>query len=1006
MDKKAEKMLTDAGPFPKESFREKLARQYGIDAVALSGPCEGQNLVDCIVNQLEKRWDRIESRFAGNQDKALKLAIKMAESYMLKDDTEKCIKDLQSLGYKEAAAQGIASYMKAYAMAPAADLEIKKAMGEIYAEEPMDAAPAPADMPPADDGMGGDMGGLPNEGMPADDMGIPADDGMGGEMPPMGDEGGIPAAPEAEGVAPAADAGMGGDTVTIELPTELAEQLSQALEGQIGDMGGMDLDNEMGEPGLEVVVDDGMGGEGMEEEIPGGDLHGEEPMGGPDEVVPGEPAEGIDDHAVEGVEEESAMGAGQPAGAMQMAGEGHNPATCKACGQSMASEGNHGQESSVIQELAKAVHGLESGEKKEQAGEESEGEHEKHEHENLNKIDKEVGDWKKDEGMDGKEEKSKEASSLSSAEKAENKEFGEKVYTAAQAKSLKLAALNMRQGHIRAVGTTKMAYENNYEKKTPKDYNSAIKDSGGEGDIARLNNPMRMNNTDQLLHMDEYKKELGNAKEKNPEAPKPLEDNNVKPEGFTAGGNKFQDGSTMGHEMKFDPHHVEESEWTGGDKSLMGKDESFPKDKPNVPAGSAAIGGEQWEGGNISTKGTVIASCSATITPNGIVVEAADKSFLAPGQIKEAMLPKIKEGLAKITFDGDARKYAEAAVLVIKQASEGESSSGIVDGVTKCDTSKLEGEKFTNDADKKPAEGGAMTGSGKGEDQHKSKDIPTTNTSKLEKEKFTNDAEKKADDDTTTAAAAKETKTAMDSPREKDGPKDYNKAVSNSGDKDVEKPKALEDGNVKPEGFTAGDSKFQDGKTMGHEPKFEAHKVEEKEYTGGDSSLQGKDESFPKDGPKVPAGKGQMGHEPWEGGDLSTKGTTIADNSSKREVSADEVKSKLNDAKVREERLKAASVYCAEMLANGDIRADEYVKTFEKIAEMPVPAIQALIAQAKQMRDRMTKNAETLKSSEGKVGMSVAYVHTANKNEMSLKDRLVAEFKLTKALDNIDEMKK
>ena len=63
--KKAEMALTDADKFPIESCREKLARRYGLDAVALSGPCEGKPLSECVCDQLTSRWDRIDQRFSG-----------------------------------------------------------------------------------------------------------------------------------------------------------------------------------------------------------------------------------------------------------------------------------------------------------------------------------------------------------------------------------------------------------------------------------------------------------------------------------------------------------------------------------------------------------------------------------------------------------------------------------------------------------------------------------------------------------------------------------------------------------------------------------------------------------------------------------------------------------------------------------------------------------------------------------------------------------------------------
>lgn len=969
--KKAEKAFTDSGEFPRESMREKLSRTYGIDAVAMSGPCEGQNLVSCIVNQLEKRWDRIKERFAGDHNKTYKLATNLAESYMRKDDTEKCINDIKALGYSPAAAEGIAEYMKAYAMPAANTIEIEKTMNKVAQYggggmvQPQSSAGGMGNGGmggvggSAGGGMGGGMGGTSladDTGTPPmDDIGggaedaMPPMDGMGGEPPmleepmpgdmggdvemigepavdmPMDDMGGMDG-----GVAPATN----GDTVTVEIPKELVQQLSEAIISQApGAMGG-GMDEGMGE------MDMDMPGEGGIEEIVD-----EAPAFGEGEVAPGEPAEGEGEHEVHGEPGEEG---------------GEHEARCKACGQSMTSHEHH-------EEPAHKEH------KEHGAPEHSEHHEEKSEHHEE------------------------------SAPEAENKEFGEKVYEKEAAME---AAMTMRRGNIRAVGTkraaksdvVKTAYENNYDKKNPKDYNNPVKGKGEGGEIRKLNNPTQLNSTDQFLHMEG--KELGDAKSKNPEEPKPLSDGNVETEGFSANDKKYQDHSTMGREETFDPHVVEKSEWTGGEKSIMGEFESFPTDKPEVPAGSSPIGNEIWDGGNIATKGTVI----ATITPKGVLVEADGKKYLAPCAIKPEMVQSIQDGLSKITFSGDGKKFAEAAYKMLKGAEK----SGYVDNVTKCDTGKLEGEKFTNDAKKEPAEGGAMTGKGKGQD-YQSKDIVKTDTSKLEGSKFTNDAEKKADDDVKEAAASKAVKTAGED-MEKKTPTDYNKAVTHEGDKDVGKPKPVDE-QIESEGFMAGGDKVQDKGTLGHEKKFEAHEVTESEYSGGNSSLQGKDESIPKDSPKVPAGGGQMGHETWEGGNVETKGTTIAtaDQPQKR-LASDDLQQKVNDSTVREARLKAASFHVADLLANNDISREDFASELEKISAMTVPAIQNLIATTKMMRNRLAANAEAqgkivTASAEGRVpGLGMPVVVASSKNEMSLKERLVKELKLTKTLDAIDQM--
>lgn len=827
--KSAEKALTDADKFPIESFRERLSRRFGIDAVALSGPCEGQSLVECIVRQLEKRWDRIKDRFAGDNNKAFKLATKLAESYQMKDDTKDCISDLEQIGYQKTAANGIASYLKAYAMDPAADMEMDKAMDTVMDE-------------------------------PADNMMEPAADA---------------------GVAPAAD-----KMVTIDLPMEVAEQLKNQIETNMP----KDEAPMMEEP-MEIEVID---------LTPGGELHGDvEDVS--NEIVPGEPAGEMDDHKV----------------------EGEHSATCEACGATMASAGHRDEEKKSLEGLKEDIKDLEHHEEKEKKGEESESEHEDKEKDIADKMHDKMKPFEKKDD----------------AEKKENEEFGEEVY--------KEAASKMRAGHIKAAGMERVAADG----------------------IARLAPEMKLNNTDQIGPHEG--KELGAAKEKSPEDPKAISSGNLETEGHSAGDKKFQDKSTMGHEEKFDAKEFDKASATGGKASIMGKDESFPEAKPQVPAGSAPIGGEQFQGGDLSTKGTVIAK----IKPDGVHVEADGKKYRAKGEIKAEMVEKVQAGLAKIAegFTGDGKAFAQAALKVIKEAEK----SGTVEEVTKTDTGKLEGDKFTNDADKKPADGGAMTSKGKAANPDEG--VCKIDTGKLEGEKFTNDADKKAE-----AAAVKETKTA----------------------KPVEEPKALEDGNVKPEGYTANDSHFSDGKTMGHEEKFDAKKVDKGEVSKGSASEMGKDEEFPTGKADVPAGGGKMGNEQFDGGNVSTKGTTIAENSQKREVGADDLQSKLNEATIKEARLKAASVYVADLLANGDIERDEYASELEKAAQMTVPAIQNLIAQTRKMRARIASNAaEAQKQQDGKTaGLSIPVVRTASSNEMSLKDRLVREFRLTRKLDEIDGM--
>ena len=209
---------------------------------------------------------------------------------------------------------------------------------------------------------------------------------------------------------------------------------------------------------------------------------------------------------------------------------------------------------------------------------------------------------------------------------------------------------------------------------------------------------------------------------------------------------------------------------------------------------------------------------------------------------------------------------------------------------------------------------------------------------------------------------------------------------------------------MKPEGYTAGDSKFSDGKTMGHEQKFDPKKVDKGDVSKGAASEMGKDEKFPEGKADVPNGGGVMGHEIFKGDNLSTKGTTIADNQSqKREA---ELQAKINEAKVEKQRLLAASVYVADIFRNGEISEAEYSKELEKAAAMSVPEIQRLIASTKKARERVAAKAVQAepKAEIRTAGLTVPIVIQQAGTEKSLKDRLVEQFKMTKDLDRISAM--
>lgn len=882
--KKAERALTDATKFPVESCREKIARRFGLDAVALSGPCEGQPLCECVCDQLSSRWDNIKDRFAGNESKVVRLAVKMAESWASdNDDTGDCAKLLQdSYEIEKEAADGIANYLKSYHIEKAAMDEMDSLMDEVDKEDDDESEVDDLGLDDGDDdGFGGDDDGDDD----GDDFGGGDDDeGLGD------DEGGNQEPGELE----PADGGM----VSVELPVTVVEELLTSLEGYEHDVANVDSD-----PSLEII---------------------EEPAGLPG--VPGEPA------GMEGafpgdqfVETENGCGGGRmmasPGREQEMGmggGAAPAPAPAPAGGAMMAAPG---------------------------------------------RMEKERGM-----GMGMMPMASSQLRRAGSAPKPSEPEPAPEAPKAASVSDeetqIKEAAMQLRAGRLRRIGQN----------------------------VLKIGPEMSINNTDQQAGGHN----LGDAKDKGVEDPKALEDGNVHNEAYTANDNNFSDGKTMGHEQKFDPHEITEDEVSGGQSSLLGKDESFPEGGPDVPAGSSPIGGEQWEGGDVSTKGTVIAS----LTRDGIKAEIeGQRPVLAKMKIDFASQDMI-EAVAKVKYEGDLRDFAIRAREAAKAV---QAKTECKDGIPHTDTSKLEGEKFTNDAKKAPEEGGAHVYYEKSGSDNSDSEHPETNTSKLEGDKFTNDAEKKpySDEEAKKAASRKATKTAADSDVGADKEKVVNK---HQGDKAVEDPKALDDGNIHPDGYTANGTTVSagDGSVQGNEKKFEAHEVTKDEVSGGSSSLMGKDESLPEGKAEVPAGGPAIQQEELEGGDVSSKGTVIAgeDESSQKRAEAEE------HWRLKEARLKAASPLAADMLRNGDITEDEYQETLERLASLPIPAIQTLAVTMRKAREKADKKVRAAAEAQQKTAsLSRPIVYSSTKEEPSLVQKISELWSSNKLFDpdNYDE---
>lgn len=861
MRKTAEQATTDAGKFPEESCRERLARKWGLDAVALSGPCEGRPLCECVCEQLDSRWNKLKDRYAGKTDKVVRLASKLAESYMRRDDTTQCVSDLESMGFTKESASGISSYLKAYAMDDVAEDEIDELDKDVESEDELE------DVGENLEDVGED---ITSEGDELEDVGLPEEadelEDVGDELEDVGNELEDVGAPDLGAPDVGLDMGTGGedDMVVIEIPREVALELDEFLDKAIGEH--------------EEPVEEGL--PAKDEVLPGSEDVVEEPLAKMDgvgvEIVTELPPDEPESPDIPGETEESPVDTGKQFVTGDEEPEVEVENACKTCGRPMV----------------------------------------KHKEE---KKEKEEGCSMASSGGEKKEEEKACGPSCGSKKADGDKSEGEGGDKSAYASAVR----NMRSGHVSSV---KFSWLNKF----------------AEEQMLRLGPEMSINNTDQQAGG----KPLGKAKEKAVEAPKPLSEGNVHPEGHTAGGNKFQDGKTMGREEKFDAAKVSSSDVSQGEASLMGKNESIPKGGPDVPSQETQL----------MTKGTVIAE----LRPEGVLVMAGGKKFLAKHPISKPTAELIASVKA-IPFDGDGKKFALAVLKLLKKAEE----------QPKTDSGKVEG-NLTNDPEP-PKEG---KGPKKGKPTGKVEDgVKKIDTGKKEGDDFQNDPQKPKK-----ASAEKEVKVA----------------------KEIEAPKPLEDGNVKCEGHSAGDSKFQDGKTMGHEQKFDADEVNKSEVSKGDASRMGNEEPLGLKKPDVPnpPDKGKLGNEELEGGDRSTKGTVIAEVEEQKRK-ADE---NLMASKVKEARLKAASVLVADMLANGEIEKAQYSEHLERYSALPVPAIQALASSLVSQREKIAKKSEA--SAQAKApGMSLPVVVQSASREQSLKDKLVSFSSLTQKCDKIDQMR-
>jgi len=219
--------------FPIETCREKIARKYGENALALSGPCEGEQLADCVCKKLST---------AGVYSNSV--ALKLASTWAVQDQNIECVEDFVRTGLPMKKACFVCDQLKA-----------KYAQFEDHLSNDL-SSPDESPMEPTP-GEGGDLPGDSHESGGMDDMDpFAADQGAEGSLPgetsevsggdsldgAVGGESPLDASPEvpsapapAPASAPGAGGGLPNGTVVLEIPLSALQQLDEALDKAKGE---------------------------------------------------------------------------------------------------------------------------------------------------------------------------------------------------------------------------------------------------------------------------------------------------------------------------------------------------------------------------------------------------------------------------------------------------------------------------------------------------------------------------------------------------------------------------------------------------------------------------------------------------------------------------------------------------------------------------------------------------------------------------------------------------
>ena len=192
--------------FPKANCLERMARRYGGNAVASFGPCKGKPLADCVCDQLEKLGFTKERHM-----------VRLADAQIQKDPMDECIEDQTSkakskgieLDVKEA--ENICNCLKKKFASEEDDNIYLAAFAEDIASGKEKLVTA-QDLSVINDML--------EEDVVEPDM-VEEDIDIADELPPLD---------EVEEDVEVIDEVEGADTVTVELPVEVAEEVAAAAD--------------------------------------------------------------------------------------------------------------------------------------------------------------------------------------------------------------------------------------------------------------------------------------------------------------------------------------------------------------------------------------------------------------------------------------------------------------------------------------------------------------------------------------------------------------------------------------------------------------------------------------------------------------------------------------------------------------------------------------------------------------------------------------------------------